>query len=417
MFLPSASTEPRHGNALNLHLALTCPSALALFVGQFLVALADNALLIIAFALVEAPENPTETGWLQQAFVLPFVLFSPFVGPLADSLAKKRVMQATTLLKLLAAWGMAAGLNPVLAYALSGLAAACYSPAKYGMLTQMFLPSDLVRANAWLETATVLAVLLGVPLGGLLADSWGVTTALAVVISVYLAASLILLGIPKIAAEQPLDHFDLGRLARDFRSTVRDLWADAEARFTLIGTSLFWASGTALRLLLLAWVPAVLGLHDNASAAQLMAVVATGIAMGAVLASVWVRTHEARRSLPAGLTLGPLVMALSLTTDFYAAAIWLGLLGLAGGFFVVPLNALLQDRGHATIGTGRALAVQNFAENLAMLSFVALLMAGQAAALTPNQLVIGYGVLVMVGMGFVSGLGMLSHRRSARNAG
>lgn len=389
------------------HLGLSVGSApaIALFFGQFVVALADNALLIVAFALLGAAQHPGATGMLQQAFVMPFVLLAPFVGPLADSMPKGRVMLATTALKLGAAACMALGANPILAYALSGIGAAAYSPAKYGILTQMFGPAELVRANALMETATVLAVLLGVPLGGLLVDRYGTATGFVVILLAYLSATLLLLLVPRLPPEHPLQHFDIPRLAEDFNHSVKELWADGQARFTLLGTSLFWASGTALRLLLIAWVPAALGVHDSATPAQLMAVVALGIAVGAVIASLALSTRNAWRAAPAGLVLGPLVMALSLTESFWGAALWLGLLGLSGGFFVVPLNALLQDRGHATVGTGRALAVQNFAENVAMLGFVGLLMGGQWLEWPVTRLVVGYGLMVLIGMQLINGLG------------
>jgi MFS transporter, LPLT family, lysophospholipid transporter len=385
-----------------LGLPLDGRAAHGLFAAHLLSAASDHAMLITAFGMLAAAGDPVRSAWLQQAYLLPFVLLAPFVGPLADSLRKNGLLVTTNGIKLLAALAMASGLDPLLAHVITGIGAAAYSPAKYGILAQYFTAADLVKANARMEAVTVLAVLVGVPSGALLHDHFGATPALAFVVLGYSAALLMLRRLVPVAPENPAIALGPSKLAVDFIHALRELWQDAQARFTLAGTALFWASGTALRLLLLAWVPVALARHDTATPAVLMAVVAIGIAVGAIIASQTLSTRNASRALPSGLLLGPLVLLLTITHTFTGSVLVLSALGLAGGFFVVPLNALLQDRGHHTVGTGRALSVQNFTENLGMTALVGLLMGGQYLGLHVNLLVTFYGLIVFFGMVLLS---------------
>jgi LPLT family lysophospholipid transporter-like MFS transporter len=367
----------------------------AVLLAQFFSAFGDNALLITAIALVKADGH---AGWiplLQAFFVIPFILLAPFVGALADAFPKGRVMLFANGLKLIGASSMAAGLPPLLSYGMAGVGAAAYSPAKYGILSQLFGPDKLVKANGLLEGSTIVAILLGVVVGGWLADhslAWAFTG----VIGVYALAALINLLIPRLPAEHPLTHFDFSGLLRQFMDSLRTLWRNTDTRFSLIGTSLFWGTGSTLRLILFAWVPVALGIASNQMPANLMGVVSIGIVIGAALAGLLVKLEKVNRALIGGLLLGPLVLLFAQQTNLISAALLLAAIGAAGGFFVVPLNALLQERGHRSVGAGHALAVQNLWENLAMLGFV-----GAYALLEQVPVVnlaIGFGGVVFAGI-------------------
>jgi LPLT family lysophospholipid transporter-like MFS transporter len=342
---------------------------LAVLLAQFCSAFADNALLITAIAVLKAAGQADRIPLLQGAFVLPFIFLAPFVGAIADAFPKGRVMLVSNAIKLAAALLMFTGFPPLLGYGLAGLGAAAYSPAKYGILSQLVGAEKLVKANGLLEGSTIVAILLGVLAGGWLADH-GIAGAYAGVIGIYALAAAINLLIPRLAVEHALDAGAFARLGREFLTAVAGLWRDTDARFSLLGTSVFWGTGSTLRLLLFAWVPVALGMADNQTPARLMGAVSVGIVLGAGLAGATVRLERVNRALVGGLLLGPLVMLFAHQSQLTPTALALAAIGAAGGYFVVPLNALLQERGHLGIGAGRALAVQNFWENLAMLGFV-----------------------------------------------
>ena len=371
----------------------------AVLLAQFFSAFGDNALLITAIALVKSEGHPDWIPLLQACFVIPFILLAPFVGALADAFPKGRVMLFANGLKLAGAAALAAGLNPLVCYGAAGVGAAAYSPAKYGILSQMFGPAKLVKANGMLEGSTIVAILLGVVVGGWLADL-SLAHAFAGVMGMYALAAAINLLIPRLPPEHPLDRFDAAGLLREFIVSVKTLWRNNDARFSLIGTSLFWGTGSTLRLALFAWVPVALGIANNQMPANLMGVVSVGIVLGAALAGALVRLETVNRALLGGLLLGPLVMLLAWQSGLVPAALLLAGIGIAGGFFVVPLNALLQERGHESVGAGHALAVQNLWENLAMLVFVG------AYALAEGLPVVGvvtaFGAVVMGGVAILA---------------
>jgi LPLT family lysophospholipid transporter-like MFS transporter len=261
----------------------------------------------------------------------------------------------------------------------------------------MFDKSKLVRANGLLEGSTIVAILLGVLAGGWLADH-SVTLAFGTVLAVYALAALCNLLIPRLPPERPLAGHQLLAQGRDFLAGFKLLWHDREARFSLMGTSLFWGSGATLRLMLFAWVPVALALNDNQTPANLMGVVSIGIVVGAFLAGLLVSLAKVNRALIGGLLVGPLLMALAFSHSLTLAGLLLMGLGAAGGFLVVPLNALLQDRGHGSIGAGRALAVQNFWENIAMLICVWLYAGAGFLGMPIVVMVAGFGGLVLAGM-------------------
>lgn len=349
--------------------SLWSPGMMSVLAAQFLSALADNAILIVAIAIVRAQNHPGLVPQLQEFFVLPFILLAPFVGQVADAYSKGRVMLGANLLKLSGALSMAAGANPLAAYGLIGIGATIYSPAKYGILAQMFGPTALVRANGMMEGSTIVAILLGVILGGWLADH-SLTWAFTGVIAAYGLATLANLFIPRLPAERITTKFHPWSLLGQFLISLSLMFKNRDSRFSLLGTSVFWGSGTTLRLLLFAWVPAALLIADNQTPANLMGAVSIGIVLGAAVAGWWVSLRNVNRALLGGLLLGPLILALAFVHDLALAATLMIAIGASGGLFVVPLNALLQERGHTSIGSGKALAVQNFAENIAMLLFV-----------------------------------------------
>ncbi len=375
---------------------LLSPGMVALLVAQFFSALGDNAILIAAIAVVKAAGSANLVPFLQEAFVIPFILLAPFAGPLADSFPKRSVMFCANGFKLAGALSMALGLNPLIAYNLVGLGATAYSPAKYGILAQMFPAQQLVRANGMLEGSTITAILLGVLIGGWLAD-YSLSVAFAGVVTCYLiaaGANLLMLALP---AERPVAAVRPLRLVIEFFLALAALFRNRDARFSLAGTSLFWGTGTTRRLLLFAWVPVALAITDNETPAILMGVVSIGIILGAAAAGTWISLGSVNRALPGGLLLGPLIMLLATVTGEGHAMVLLCIVGICGGMFIVPLNALLQERGHETVGAGRALAAQNFCENFAMLAFVGIYSLAVSFAVPITLTAAGFGGVVFAG--------------------
>lgn len=370
---------------------------MAVLIAQFLSALADNAILIAAIAIVKSQGLANLVPLLQESFVVPFILLAPFVGQIADAFPKGRVMLVANLLKLSGALAMTLGVNPLTAYGVIGVGAAMYSPAKYGILAQMFGPAKLVRANGMMEGSTIVAILLGVLLGGWLADhslNWAFT---GVMCAYGLAAAANLL-IPRLPPENPDAGFHPAHLARLFAASLSTLFKNKDARFSLIGTSIFWGSGTTLRLMLFAWVPAALLITDNQTPANLMGMVSIGIVAGAAMAGMWITLANVNRALIGGLLLGPAILALTFVNNLPAAMVCMVAIGICGGLFVVPLNALLQERGHESIGAGNALAVQNFAENISMLLLVgAYSVASMVVTISASILCFGLILLLSIG--------------------
>ena len=383
---------------------------LAVLAAQFISALADNALLFAAIALLKTQLAPDwQTPLLQEFFVAAFIVLAPFVGPFADSWPKGRVMFAANALKFLGAAAMLAGLHPLLAYGMVGIGAAAYSPAKYGILGELVTPAQLVKANSMMEGSTIVAILIGAVLGGLLADV-SVTGALWFVAGCYVLAAVANLLIPRLPPARNLVHgaaagsgrFSLVVLVADFVQALRRLLGDADARFSLLGTSVFWGAGSTLRLLLVAWVPVALHAADLGTPANLSGAVAIGIALGAVGAARYVGLHNVNRALPAGLLIGILIMAFAFVDSFAAAALMLVAIGACGGFYVVPLNALLQTRGQATVGTGHAIAVQNFVENCCMLLMVGFYAMLERYEVPVIRAAVAIGALVLVATGMLA---------------
>ena len=367
---------------------------IAVLLAQFLSALGDNALLFAALALLRRDHFPDwSVPVLQEFFVGAYILLAPFAGPLADSLPKGRVMLLANGLKLAGTLSMASGANPFIAYGLVGVGAAAYSPAKYGILTELAPPTQLVKANGLMESSTIAAILVGAIAGGTLADR-GVLPALAAVLACYASAAVANLFIPRLPVAHAAGRPTLRVLCTDFVRAVRTLLSDRDARFSITGTSLFWGTGATMRFLLIAWVPVALGVAGTTLPSYLNGVMAIGIVVGAVLAGRHVRLANVGRALPAGIGLGLLVCAMAGTHHLSVAVAIMVLLGACGGFFVVPLNALLQERGHASVGAGHAIAVQNLAENGAMLLMIAAYGLLVRAHAPVGGIAVGFGLLL-----------------------
>ncbi|RFV21655.1 lysophospholipid transporter LplT [Salmonella enterica] len=366
---------------------------LSVIVAQFLSAFGNNALLFATLALLKAQFYP---DWsqpvLQMVFVGAYILFAPFVGQIADSFAKGRVMMVANGLKLAGAVGICLGINPFVGYTLVGIGAAAYSPAKYGILGELTTGDKLVKANGLMEASTIAAILLGSVAGGVLAD-WNVIAALVACALAYAGAVAANLFIPKLVAARPGQSWRLSAMTRSFFSACVVLWRNGETRFSLVGTGLFWGAGVTLRFLLVLWVPVALGITDNATPTYLNAMVAVGIVVGAGAAAKLVTLETVSRCMPAGILIGVVVAIFSLQHALLPAYTLLLLIGMLGGFFVVPLNALLQERGKKSVGAGNAIAVQNLGENSAMLLMLGLYSLAVLVGVPAVAIGIGFGVL------------------------
>ncbi|EDG2611593.1 lysophospholipid transporter LplT [Salmonella enterica] len=366
---------------------------LSVIVAQFLSAFGDNALLFATLALLKAQFYP---DWsqpvLQMVFVGAYILFAPFVGQIADSFAKGRVMMVANGLKLAGAAGICLGINPFVGYTLVGIGAAAYSPAKYGILGELTTGDKLVKANGLMEASTIAAILLGSVAGGVLAD-WHVIAALVACALAYAGAVAANLFIPKLVAARPGQSWRLSAMTRSFFSACVVLWRNGETRFSLVGTGLFWGAGVTLRFLLVLWVPVALGITDNATPTYLNAMVAVGIVVGAGAAAKLVTLETVSRCMPAGILIGVVVAIFSLQHALLPAYALLLLIGMLGGFFVVPLNALLQERGKKSVGAGNAIAVQNLGENSDMLLMLGLYSLAVLVGVPAVAIGIGFGVL------------------------
>lgn len=375
---------------------------------QFCSSLADNALFIAAVELL----RPLDASGGQRAALVPmfalfYVLLAPFVGAFADALPKGKVMFVSNAIKVLGCVLMLVGVHPLLAFAVVGLGAAAYSPAKYGILTELLPPSQLVKANGWIEGLTIASIILGVLLGGQLVgpnlSPWlmamglpGIAhpaeAALAALILVYGLAALFNLAIPRTQAEL-LPMSSPVELLSDFRQCNRRLWQDKLGQISLATTTLFWGVSGNLRYIVLAWAAAALG-YSTTQASSLVGVVAIGTAVGALVASWACRLEHAVRVIPLGIAMGLLVIGLNVITNVWLAAPFLVLLGALGGFLVVPMNALLQHRGHNLMGAGRSIAVQNFNEQACILGLGLLYVGLVHAGLSAFAAITAFGLVV-----------------------
>ena len=406
------------------------PQGFSLVIGaQFASALADNALLIVAIALLaQQGFAPWWAPLLKVGFMAAYVVLAPWVGPLADAFAKGRVMAAMNLVKIVGLLMMAFGLNPVAALAVIGLGAAAYAPAKYGLITEMAEPEALVAANGWIEISVVSAALLGAVLGGaLVSPQWlasgladfcdgfdlpadKLTGSLAALLLIYALSSLLNAGIPDSGQRQRSVAHDPMTLLREFRAANRTLWADRDGGLSLAATTLFWGVGATLQFAVLRWADVALALPLR-QAAYLQAAVAVGVIGGAAAAGRWVALHQARHGLWAGVMLGLLMPVVAQVNDVMVAAVVLAVVGAVGGAMVVPLNALLQHRGATLLSSGRSVAVQGFNENLSVLVMLAAYAGCEAAGVPIGVTLSGLGLFVAATIAILIGVDRALRRR------
>jgi len=372
-----------------------------LLIAQFLSALADNALLFAAIALLAEINSPDwHTPLLQQFFVISYILLAPFVGSIADAFPKGSVMFFSNSVKVVGCIAMILGVPPLYSYGIVGIGAAAYSPAKYGILTELLPSNLLVKANGWMEGSTVTAIIVGAIIGGKLASD-DPHFAMLFITALYMAAAFFNYFIPKLPIEQKLQSKSLFYMMKDFWHAFITLWKDPLGQVSLAVTTLFWGAGATLRLVVLAWAAIALQ-FDIKEATQLVATVAIGIAVGSIIASKYIKLEESTKVLPAGILMGFMVILVAFLTDWQHAAILLFLIGALSGFFVVPLNALLQHRGHHLIGAGHSIAVQNFNEHIGILFMLGLYLLMVKAEVAITSIVIAFGFFIIFSMSIIN---------------
>ena len=390
---------------------------------QFFSSLADNALLFVAIdVLVSMNAPPSLTPLLKLSFVLFYVLLAAFVGAFADSLPKGRVMFIANLIKVFGCGLMFLTVHPLLAYAVVGFGAAVYSPAKYGILTELLPPEKLVAANGWIEGLTVMSIIFGTVMGGALVSARGSelllglgvpgidTTseaAMAVVVAIYILAALFNLRIPDTGARYEHQERNPMKLIADFANCSATLWKDKLGQISLAVTTLFWGAGATLQLIVLRWAERSLDMPLD-KATSLIGVVAIGVAVGAALAAKVIPLRKSLTVIPMGIFMGLVVTVMVFVHDVIIAYPLLALIGFLSGFFVVPMNALLQHRGHVLMSAGHSIAVQNFNENLSILTMLALYAIMITLNLDLNVIIVLFGLSI-------AGITYLIMRRHHRN--
>lgn len=393
---------------------------------QFFSSLADNALLFVAISLLVAMDAPASlTPLLKLSFVLFYVLLAAFVGAFADALPKGRVMFIANIIKVAGCALMFMTIHPLLSYAVVGFGAAVYSPAKYGILTELLPPEKLVPANGWIEGLTVMSIILGTVLGGTLVSergtafllalspmhALGITTgaeaAMAVVVGIYILAAIFNLRIPDTGARYEHQERNPAKLIADFANCSATLWRDKLGQISLAVTTLFWGAGATLQFIVLKWAERSLGLPLD-KATNLIGVVAIGVALGAAMAARMIPLRKSLSVIPMGIIMGLVVTIMVFVTSVSVAYPLLALIGFLSGFFVVPMNALLQHRGHVLMSAGHSIAVQNFNENLSIL----VMLAAYAVMITLN---LDLNIIIVIFGLSVAGIMLLIQRRHLLN--
>lgn len=394
---------------------------------QFFSALADNALLIVAIAALREMHSPSAyEPLLKTFFTVSYVALAAFVGAFADSMPKWRVMFISNTIKIIGCGMMMASAHPLIAYAVVGLGAAAYSPAKYGILTEYLPHRLLVVANGWIEGLTVGAIILGVVIGGTLIQpaiasdllsfdfpliDTGITTikqmAICVVGGLYMLASVFNLYIPDTGVDHKALHKNPWYLIREFNHCLLLLWRDRLGQISLAVTTLFWGAGATLQFIVIKWAEVALHL-DLSKSSMLQGVVALGVALGAIGAARMITLRKSLGVIPLGIAMGFIVLVMNFVHFVWLAIPLLVIIGGLSGYFVVPMNALLQHRGHILMGAGHSIAVQNFNENLSIL-----MMTGFYYLMVKLDLSI-YWVITLFGL-FVSASMLLVKRRHEAN--
>ena len=380
---------------------------------QFFSSLADNALLFVAIDLLVSMKSPAWiTPLLKLSFVLFYVLLAAFVGAFADALPKGRVMFIANLIKIFGCILIFTHVHPLAAYAVVGFGAAIYSPAKYGILTELLPAEKLVAANGWIEGLTVTSIIFGTVMGGALVagrvSAWlmsidlpyidtGIDTttemALCVVGGTYVLAALFNLKIPDTGCVYPHQERNPVKLITDFSNCCVILWKDKLGQISLAVTTLFWGAGATLQLIVLEWAKKSLHMSFD-KATSTVGMVAIGVALGAALSARFISLRKSLTVIPLGIAMGVIVMGMIFVDTTYLAYPLLVLVGILSGFFVVPMNALLQHRGHVLMSAGHSIAVQNFNENLSILTMLAIYSLMLRLRLDLNVIIVLFGLFV-----------------------
>ncbi|MQR01487.1 lysophospholipid transporter LplT [Glaciimonas soli] len=394
---------------------------------QFFSSLADNALLIAAIALLIEMASPSwMTPLLKLFFILSYVLLAPFVGAFADALPKGKVMFITNMIKIVGCAMMFFSTHPLLAYAIVGFGAAAYSPAKYGILTELLPPEKLVAANGWIEGLTMASIILGAVLGGALVNphvsailinvhipvvNWSPSTpthaALLVIGVLYLIATGLNLKIRDTGARYAHQERNPIKLIADFAHCNATLWKDKLGQISLAVTTLFWGVGATLQFIVLKWAEKSLHMPLD-KAAVLQGIVAIGVAGGAMTAAHYIPLKKSLTVMRMGVLMGLVVTTMTVVHSIWLAYPLLIIIGALAGYFVVPMNALLQHRGHVLMSAGHSIAVQNFNENLSILVMLLLYAVMVKMDLNINVVIVLFGL-------FVSGLMLLIMKKHAEN--
>ncbi|MDF2939420.1 MAG: major facilitator superfamily 1 [Gammaproteobacteria bacterium] len=384
-----------------MHYRLLSRPVCSLLVAQFLSALADNAIFIAAIALLKSQGHFGLTPMLQMSFLIAYVALAPYVGVFADGHSKNRVMLCANILKVLGTLSMLSGLHPLIGYAIVGIGAAAYSPAKYGILPELVTSDKLIKANGLIESSTIMAIIIGVVIGGIISDYsdtiliWGCAAA-------YLLSAFMNILIPYIPAKSRFEFRKLWQYTYRYFSAVSAICKDKGTRFCVIGTSTFWSVGATLRLILFAWVPFMFLNSGNELPSNLMGIMSVGVAVGALTVGLWIKLHNVKRAVIPGLFLGPLICLTLFAHSITHLAIIMVLIGACGGMFIIPLNAFLQENGGKLIGPGHTLAVQNFLENIAMLGLIFWYNLAQNYHMPLNHVIAIVGVLTFTMIAILS---------------
>ena len=394
---------------------------------QFFSALADNALLIIAIAALREMNAPAAyEPLLKTFFTVSYVALAALVGAFADSMPKGRVMFISNAIKIVGCGMMFLSVHPLIAYAIVGLGAAAYSPAKYGILTEYLPHRLLVVANGWIEGLTVGAIILGVVIGGALIQpilahnllsfdfpliDTGIDTvsemALCFVGTFYVLAAIFNLYVPNTGVDHKVLHKNPWYLIREFNHCLMLLWRDRLGQISLAVTTLFWGAGATLQFIVIKWAEVALQLNLSESS-MLQGFVAIGVATGSVAAARTITLRKSLKVIPLGIAMGIIVLGMNFVHHMWLAVPLLIIIGALSGYFVVPMNALLQHRGHILMGAGHSIAVQNFNENLSILimtSFYYMMIKADLSI---------YWVITLFAL-FVSGSMLLVKRRHEAN--
>ncbi len=380
---------------------------------QFFSSLADNALLFVAIALLKAMQAPASlTPLLKLSFVLFYVLLAAFVGAFSDALPKGRVMFIANLIKIFGCSLIFVNIHPLIAYAVVGFGAAVYSPAKYGILTELLPPEKLVAANGWIEGLTIMSIILGTVMGGMLVSKrastfllgfdvpfidTGIDTpteaALCVVVAIYVLGAIFNLYIPDTGAHYAHQERSPAKLITDFANCTAILWRDKLGQISLAVTTLFWGAAATLQLIVLKWAESSLQIPYE-KATSVVGLVGVGVAIGAVASARLIPLKKSLSVIPLGIAMGVIVMGMTMVHTVWLAYPLLILVGILSGFFVVPMNALLQHRGHVLMSAGHSIAVQNFNENLSVLTMLAVYALMISLNLDLNIIIVLFGLSV-----------------------